>query len=80
MRYVNLKKKNISRIQYVWKRLATVSLVCVGLVAVIVVPLTNRFQQLQVKSQENINEIKDENLGNDFMQANNVETIYEINL
>lgn len=80
MRYVNLKKKNVSRIQYVWKRLATVSLVCVGLTAVIVVPLTNRFQQLQVKNQENINEIKDENLGNDFMKANNVETLYEIDL
>lgn len=80
MRYVNLKKKNTSKIQYVSKRLATVSLLCLALTAVIVVPLTNKVQQTQAENQRQINEIIDENLGNDYLQVNNVEYLDTINL
>ena len=78
--FVNLKKKNTSKIQFVSKRLATVSLLCLAFTAVIVVPLTNKVQQTQAAYQRQINEIIDENLGNDYMQVNNVEEIMEINL
>ena len=73
MRYVNLKKKNTSKFQYVSKRLATVSLLCLALTAVIVVPLTNKVSRVQAENQNQVIDIKDENLGNDYMQVNNDE-------
>ena len=80
MRYVNLKKRNTSKFQYVSKRLATVSLLCLALTAVIVVPLTNKVQRVQAKNQNQVIDITDENLGNDFMKANQVDTLNEVDL
>ena len=47
MRYVNLKKRNTSKFQFVTKRLATASAICLFLTAVIVVPLTNKPNAVQ---------------------------------
>ena len=80
MRYVNLKKRNTSKFQYVSKRLATVSLLCLALTAVIVVPLTNKVQRVQAENQNQVIDITDENLGNDFMKANQVDTLNEEDL
>lgn len=80
MRYVNLKKRNTSKFQYVSKRLATVSLLCLALTAVIVVPLTNKVQRVQAENQNQVIDITDENLGNDFMKANQVDTLNEVDL
>ena len=80
MRYVNLKKRNTSKFQYVSKRLATVSLLCLALTAVIVVPLTNKVQRVQAENQNQVIDITDENLGNDFMKANQVYTLNEEDL
>lgn len=42
MRYVNLKKKNHSKFEYLAKRMASVSFCCLALASVIVVPLTGK--------------------------------------
>ena len=72
MRYVNLKKRNTSKIQYVSKRLAAVSFVCLALTAVIVVPLTGKAQNVNASSKPEVVEINNDYIDNgDVVVVNN---------
>ena len=71
MRYVNLKKRNTSKFQYQSKRLATVSVLLLALLAVVVVPLTSRANQYKVEKQNQIIDIADENLDNETIEQVN---------
>lgn len=57
MRYVNLKKRNTSKTQYVSKRLAAVSFACLALTAVIVVPLTGKDEKVRAVNEPEVVEI-----------------------
>lgn len=67
MRYVNLKKRNTSKFQYVSKRLATISFACFALTAVIVVPLTSRVNELA-----KVNEPEIIDISNDYLNDGDV--------
>ena len=71
MRYVNLKKRNTSKFDYVAKRLATVSMLSLFLVSVIVIPLASKQQELQAENHLRISDITDENLEKDVVEFNN---------
>ena len=71
MRYVNLKKRNTSKFQYQSKRLATVSVLLLAVLAVVVVPLTSRANQYKVEKQNQIIDIADENLDNETIEQVN---------
>ena len=69
MRYVNLKKRNTSKFQYVSKRMATASIFCLALTAVIVVPLTSNSKN----NVEAINEYGIVDIANDYMYEQEVD-------
>ena len=71
MRYVNLKKRNTSKFDYVAKRLATISMLSLFLVSVIIIPLANKQQELQAENHLRISDITDENLDKDVVEFNN---------
>lgn len=71
MRYVNLKKRNTSKFQYQSRRLATVSVLLLAVLAVVVVPLTSRANQYKVEKQNQIIDIADENLDNETIEQVN---------
>ena len=62
MRYVNLKKRNSTKSEFVSKRLAAVSFVCLAITAVIVVPLTGKEEQVNAINEPEVVEIN-----NDFV-------------
>lgn len=51
MRYVNLKKRNTTRMLFIMKRVASVSVLCFCLTAVIVLPLISKARTLMVQTQ-----------------------------
>ena len=71
MRYVNLKKKNLSKFHLLKKRVASVSLVGLAFLALIVIPLANRSNDLQVNDQNQVLNINEFDLGNDHMDVLN---------
>lgn len=80
MRFVNLKKRNTSKFQYQSKRLATVSVLALALLAVVVVPLTSKANQYKVEKENQIIDIADENLGNETIEQVNQLALNEIDL
>lgn len=80
MRYVNLRKRNTLKLQYQSKRLATVSILLLALIAVVVVPLTSRANQYRVERENQIIDIADENLGNDTIEQVKQEAFNEQDL
>ena len=80
MRFVNLKKRNTSKFQYQSKRLATVSVLTLALLAVVVVPLTSKANQYKVEKENQIIDIADENLGNETIEQVNQLALNEIDL
>lgn len=71
MRYVNLKKRNTSKTQYVSKRLAAVSFACLALTAVIVVPLTGKDENVRAVNEPEVVEIANDYLDNGDLTAIN---------
>ena len=71
MRYVNLKKKNRSKFHILTKRVASVSLVGLAFLALIVIPLANRSNDLQVNDQNQVQNISEFDLGNDQLDVLN---------
>lgn len=71
MRYVNLKKRNTSKTQYVSKRLAAISLACLALTAVIVVPLTGKDENVRAVNEPEVVEIANDYLDNGGLTAIN---------
>lgn len=69
MRYVNLHKRNTSKFHFISKRLASVSLLCLTITAVVVVPLTTKANDFQAKEETPIIEIDNEYLGNDTIEV-----------
>jgi hypothetical protein len=68
MRYVNLKKRNTSKFQFVTKRLASISFACFALTAVIVVPLTSRVNEFA-----KVNEPEIIDIDNDYLNDGEIE-------
>ena len=62
MRYVNLKKRNSTKSEFVSKRLAAVSFVCLAITAVIVVPLTGKVDKVRANNEVEVVEILNEQL------------------
>ena len=57
MRYVNLKKRNSTKSEFVSKRLAAISFVCLAITAVIVVPLTGKEDKVRAINEPAVVEI-----------------------
>ena len=57
MRYVSLKKKNSTKSEFVSKRLAAISFVCLAITAVIVVPLTGKDEKVRAVNEPEVVEI-----------------------
>lgn len=79
MRYVNLKKRNTSRFQYISKRVATLSLLSLMFLSVIVVPLTVNSDENNVLENNPITIIDDHDLGNDTIEALEKDEVDETN-
>ena len=62
MRYVNLKKRNSTKSEFVSKRLAAVSFVCLAITAVIVVPLTSKQNEVRAINEPEVVEVTNEQL------------------
>ena len=62
MRYVSLKKRNSTKSEFVSKRLAAISFVCLAITAVIVVPLTGKEDKVR-----DINEPEVVEIDNDYI-------------
>lgn len=71
MRYVNLKKRNTSKFQFMVKRLASFSMLALFIAAVVIVPLTARANYVQ--AQENQNNVIE--IDNEYLNDNNVEAM-----
>ena len=79
MRYVNLKKRNTSKLNYVTKKVATLSLLSLAFLSVIVVPLTmNRNQQNGM--QYRIAIVENEDLGNDNIETLDLDDLKETDM
>ena len=57
MRYVSLKKRNSTKSEFVSKRLAAISFVCLAITAVIVVPLTGKDERVRAVNEPEVVEI-----------------------
>ena len=57
MRYVSLKKRNSTKSEFVSKRLAAISFVCLAITAVIVVPLTGKEEKVRAVNEPEVVEI-----------------------
>lgn len=57
MRYVSLKKRNSTKSEFVSKRLAAISFVCLAITAVIVVPLTGKEDKVRAINEPEVVEI-----------------------
>lgn len=77
MRYVNLRKRNTSKFHFISKRLASVSFICLTILAVVVVPLTAKAYDVQMKENNAIIEIDNEYLGNDTIEVLKLNAIGE---
>lgn len=77
MRYVNLRKRNTSKFHLISKRLASVSFICLTILAVVVVPLTAKANDVQMKENNAIIEIDNEYLGNDTIEVLKLNAIGE---
>lgn len=71
MRFVNLRKRNTSKFQYVAKKLTKISMFCLAIAAVVVVPLTANAYDAQAESQNdnNIIEVDNDYLGTDMVDV-----------
>jgi len=67
MRYVNLKKRNTSKFQFVAKRVASVSLLSLLFTAVVVIPLTTNDEFNTLTKPETVN-IDDGHIGDDNLE------------
>ena len=54
MRYVNLKKRNSTKSEFVSKRMAAISFACLAITAVIVVPLTGKENNVRAINEPEI--------------------------
>ena len=79
MRYVNLKKRNTSKFNYVSKKVATLSLLSLAFLSVIVVPLTMKSDKEDVFKSNPI-AIEVEDLGNDYIEAFDLEDSNETDM
>ena len=52
MRYVNLKKRNSTKSEFVSKRMAAISFACLAITAVIVVPLTGNESNVRAVNEQ----------------------------
>jgi len=68
MRYVNLKKRNISKFQYLTRRVAIVSAFTISIFALILVPMFTRFNKVNA-----VNENQVINIGEEYEQRGEVE-------
>ena len=68
MRYVNLKKRNISKFQYLTRRVAIVSAFTISIFALILVPMLTRFNKVNA-----VNENQVINIGEEYEQRGEVE-------
>lgn len=57
MRYVSLKKRNSTKSEFISKRLAAISFVCLAITAVIVVPLTGKEDKVRAINEPEVVEI-----------------------
>ena len=79
MRYVNLKKRNTSKLNYVTKKVATLSLLSLAFLSVIVVPLTmNRNESNGM--QYRIAIVDNEDLGNDNIETLDLDDLKETDM
>lgn len=60
MRYVNLKKRNTNKLQFITKRVASASVLCFCLTAVVVLPLISKAKTLQAQTQNQEVDISNE--------------------
>lgn len=74
MRYVNLKKRHTSKLASLTKRLAGVSIICLAITAVIVLPLTAKASDILAKQENQVIEIDNEYLGDDAIEVLNQTT------
>ena len=79
MRYVNLKKRNTSKFNYVSKKVATLSLLSLAFLSVIVVPLTMKSDKEDVLNNNPI-VIETEELGNEYIEALDLEDSNETDM
>lgn len=79
MRYVNLKKRNTSKFNYVSKKVATLSLLSLAFLSVIVVPLTMKSDKEDAFKGNPI-AIEVEDLGNDYIEAFDLEDSNETDM
>ena len=79
MRYVNLKKRNTSKFNYVSKKVATLSLLSLAFLSVIVVPLTMKSDKEDVLNN-NLIVIETEELGNEYIEALDLEDSNETDM
>ena len=79
MRYVNLKKRNTTKFQYISKRFATLSLLSLMFLSVIIVPLTVNSDKNNVLENNPITIIDDHDLGNDAIEALEKDEVEETN-
>lgn len=79
MRYVNLKKRNTSKFNYVSKKVATLSLLSLAFLSVIVVPLTMKSDKEDVLNNNPI-VIETEDLGNEYIEALDLEDSNETDM
>lgn len=80
MRYVNLKKRNTSKFHLLSKRVASVSLLTLSFLAVIVVPLSAKVNELQANNHNQVNNIDEVSLGNDYINVLNSSNLDESKL
>ena len=71
MRYVSLKKRNSTKSEFVSKRLAAISFVCLAITAVIVVPLTGKEQKVRAVYEPEVIEIDNNYIDNGEVNAIN---------
>ena len=69
MRYVNLHKRNTSKFHFIAKRVASVCAISLVALTLIVVPLTSKANDTNVKNND-IVEFENEYLGNDTIKEN----------
>lgn len=62
MRYVSLKKRNSTKSEFISKRLAAISFVCLAITAVIVVPLTGKDDRVKAVNEPEVVEIDNDYL------------------
>lgn len=75
MRYVNLKKRNISKFQYLTRRVAIVSAFTLSIFALILIPMLTRFNRVNA-----VNDNQVINIGEEYEKQGEIDVREDIKL